>query len=42
MRKYVIVITQAEDNIMADNSPSPRAQPEDKYYYPHHIRGDGL
>ena len=27
---------------MADNSPSPRAQPEDEYYYRHHIRGNGL
>ena len=51
--KYVIVITWAED-IMADNSPSPRAQPEDEsclsphhstsieYYYHHHIQGYGL
>ena len=38
---FVIVITRAED-IMADNSPSPRAQPEDEYYYRHHIRGNGL
>ena len=38
---YVIVITRAED-IMADNSPSPRAKPEDEYYYRHHIRGNGL
>ena len=27
---------------MADNSPSLRAQPEDEYYYRHHIRGNGL
>ena len=38
---YVIVITRAED-IMADNSPSPRAQPEEEYYYHHHILGNGL
>ena len=25
---------------MADNSPSPRAQPEDECYYRHHIRGN--
>ena len=28
--------TRAED-IMADNSLSPRAQPEDEYYSRHHI-----
>ena len=38
---YVIVITRAED-IMADNSPSPRAQPLVECYYRHHIRGNGL
>ena len=39
--QYVIVITRAED-IMADNNPSPRAQPEDECYYRHHIQGNGL
>ena len=37
----VIFITLDED-IMADNSPSPRGQPEDEYYYHHHIRDNGL
>ena len=27
---------------MVDNSPSPRAQPEEEYYYHHHILGNGL
>ena len=27
---------------MADNSPCPRAQPEEEYYYRHHVRGIGL
>ena len=35
----VIDITRAED-IMADNSLSPRA--EDEYYYRHHIQSNGL
>ena len=39
--KSVIVITRAED-IVADNSSSPRAQPKDEYYYRHHIQGNGL
>ena len=41
LRLFIIVITLAED-IIADNSPSPRAQPEDEYCYRHHIRGNGL
>ena len=38
---FVIVITWAEDS-MADNSPSPREQPEDECYYRHNIRGNAL
>ena len=38
---YVIVITWAED-IMADNSPSPWAQPEDEDYFHHNIRDNAL
>ena len=41
IRTIFLVITQVED-IMADNSPSPRAKPEDECYYRHHIRGNGL
>ena len=40
-RFLVIFITWAED-IMADNSLSPREQPEDKCYYRHNIRGNAL
>ena len=35
----IVVITWAGD---ADNSPNPRAQPEDECYYCHNIQGNAL
>ena len=38
---YPIVITWAED-ILGEDSPGRRAQPEDEYYYCHNILGKML